>query len=86
MFSVGLKRQKFGKDCDLLEKQQTILIVALAAIPQDPEAKVDDLLDQHRIDIYILLIIQQFSTESLYDLDRPLDLEDILMVIADVSL
>ena len=36
LLSVGLEREELGEDRNLLEEQQAVLVVALAAVPQDP--------------------------------------------------
>lgn len=38
LLGVGLKREELGEDCDLLEEEQAVLVVAFAAIPQNSKA------------------------------------------------
>ena len=86
LLRVGLQGKELREHCNLIEEQQTVLVIALAAVPQNLQAEVHDFADHDSIELDILLITKQLCTEALHYLDRALDLEHLLVLAPDVLL
>jgi hypothetical protein len=86
LLGIGLQGEELGKDVNLLEEDEAVFVVALAAVPQELQAQVSYLLDKQGVHFDVLLLIEQLSRKPFHYFNRPLNLQHLLLRIPDIFL